>query len=192
MLEKLGPEGEEPLVYEDTGAFSPAMTDRLRSEMTDEYQLVLQHLRHAFVFEDQSCPVSSSLELTAMRHMKHLSHFAEELAEGGHELEFVHPQIDMSQSVDSALQSDLALTHEARERFVELSKNEELAGHQGLKIEVEHMISQEEFLASTVEGLLEETQDTPVEPEPELIEGSTEQPDAETADGFTVGSLMEK
>ena len=42
MLEKLGPEGEEPLVYEDTGEFSPELSGRLRDEMQDEYQLVLQ------------------------------------------------------------------------------------------------------------------------------------------------------
>ena len=126
MLEKLGPEAEEPLVYEDTGAFSPDMSKRLESEMLDEYQLVLQHLRHAFVFEDESCPVSSGLELTAMRHMKHLSHFAEELAESGHTLDFVHPEIDMSTSVEAALESDLELTHGARKRFIELGRSPEL------------------------------------------------------------------
>jgi bacterioferritin len=192
MLEKLGPEGEEPLVYEDTGEFSPQLVGRMQSEMTDEYQLVLQHLRHAFVFEDESCPVGSELELTAMRHMKHLSHFAEELAESGHELEFIHPTIDMSQSIDAALQSDLELTQAARERFVELNQNPELGEHTGLKIEVEHMISQEEFLAAAVEGLLEEAEEPATEGDTKVSEESEEEPDVSTAGGFTVGSLMEK
>ena len=191
MLEKLGPEGEEPLVYEDTGKFSPEMVGRLKNEMTDEYRLVLQHLRHSFVFEDESCPVGSELELTAMRHMKHLSHFAEELAEAGHDLEFVHPTIDASQSVELALQSDLALTQEARARFEELSQVPELEEHTGLKIEVEHMISQEEFLAATVEGLMEEAEEPVAEPEPEA-EGPTDKPDTSAEDGFAVGSLIEK
>ena len=189
MLEKLGPEGEEPLVYGDTGEFSPEMTNRLKSEMTDEYRLVLQHLRHAFVFEEENCPVSSALELTAMRHMKHLSHFAEELAEAGHELEFVHPTIDMSQSVESAVQADLELTHKARERFVALNQVPELAEHTGLKIEVENLISQEEFLAATVEGLLGEVEKPAAEPEPSE---PSEKPQESAEDGFTVGSLIDK
>ena len=177
------------MVYGDTGEFSPEMTGRLKSEMTDEYRLVLQHLRHAFVFEEESCPVSSTLELTAMRHMKHLSHFAEELAEAGHELEFVHPTIDMSQSVESAIQADLKLTHEARERFESLNQMPELAEHTGLKIEVENLISQEEFLAATVEGLLGEVEEPAAEPKP--IEPS-EQNQESAEDGFTVGSLIDK
>jgi bacterioferritin len=189
MLEKLGPEGEEPLVYEDTGEFSPDMTRRLEGEMTDEYRLVLQHLRHAFVFEEESCPVGSELELTAMRHMKHLSHFAEELAEAGHKLEFVHPTIDMSQSIEPALKADLELTHEAEERFEELSRVPELAKHTGLQIEVEHMISQEKFLSATVEGLLEEVEKPAAEPE--AVEPMDE-PQESAEDGFTVGSLIDK
>jgi bacterioferritin len=188
MLEKLGPEAEEPLVLEDTAKFSPQMTDRLESEMIGEYRLVLQHLRHAFVFEEDSCPVSSELELTAMRHMKHLSHFAEELAEAGHDLEFVHPPIDGSASIETALQSDLELTEEARERFVELSADPELETHRGLKVEVDHMISQEEFLSSTVAGLLSGAKEPPPDAGPEETEG----PDAAAPSGFTVGSLIEK
>ena len=185
-LAKLGAEGSEPLVYEDTGAFSAQMTGRLRDEMTDEYKLVLQHLRHSFVFEDENCPVGSELELTAMRHMKHLSYFAEELAESGHDLEFVHPTIDTSTSVDAAIKSDVELTHAARERFATLSQDPELEKHAGLKIEVDNMISQEEFLASTVEGLLEET------PEPEPSEEPQEPPDRSSLGDFTVGSLLNK
>jgi bacterioferritin len=203
MLEKLGPEAEEPLVYEDTGAFSSEMSTRLESEMLDEYQLVLQHLRHAFVFEDESCPVSSGLELTAMRHMKHLSHFAEELAESGRALEFLHPEIDMSRSVGGALESDLELTHRARKRFIELSRSPELAAHRGLQTELEHMVYQEEFLAAEVETLMGEVQEPELEPEPkpepeyepepEIPDAPPEEAtDAGPADAFTVGSLIKK
>ena len=181
-LAKLGPEGEEPLEYEDTGEFSSQMVSRLQDEMTDEYKLVLQHLRHAFVFEDE-CPVSSELELVAMRHMKHLSHFAEELAEAGHEPQFDLPPLDMSRSVESALQADLHLTLAARARFEELSQLEELAEHSGLKTEIEHMIIQEEFLAATVQEIQESVAAQVSQAEPE-------EADADPADGFTVGSLM--
>lgn len=190
MLEKLGPEGEDPLEYTPSGAFSPELVHRMQSEMTDEYRLVLQHLRHAFVLEDASGPVSSELELTAMRHMKHLSHFAEELAESGHDLDFRHPAIDTSRSIEDALASDLELTQEARGRFVELSQNPELNEHQGLKTEVEHMISQETFLAAGVEGLIQESappEKEEAEPTPEATE---QEPEDDTTSGFTVGSLI--
>ena len=204
MLEKLGAEAEEPLSFEDTGKFSPELAARMQHEMAGEYKLVLQHLRHAFVFEQQSCPVSSSLELTAMRHMKHLSHFAEELAEGGHDLDFSYPEIDASRSVESALESDLALTQQARERFVELSQNPELADHESLKTEVDHMISQETFLAMTVEGLMAETESIeaapeadvePIEAAPEAeppAEGTDKSETSATGPQFTVGSLIDK
>jgi bacterioferritin len=185
MLEKLGPEAEEPLVYEDTGEFSPELSRRLEDEMLDEYQLVLQHLRHAFVLEGESCPVGSGLELTAMRHMKHLSNFAEELAESGHKLEFVHPTIDMSDAVEPAIEADLALTRQARQRFIELSQSPELQEHAGLRTELDHMIYQEEFLAADLESLKGEAHEPEAKPAPEP-------PDAKPAGEFTVGSLMEK
>ena len=206
MLAKLGPEAEEPLAYEDTGAFSPAMSGRLNDGMQEEYQLVLQHLRHAFVFEGDNCPAGSGLELTAMRHMKHLSNFAEELAESGHSLEFVHPAIDMSESLGPALEADLELTHKARQRFIDLSQAPELAVHAGLKTELDHMIYQEEFLAEDVKGWMGETEapgEPEARPEPEASPEPEDRPEpqarpessANTAgpqNAFTVGSLIAK
>lgn len=192
MLAKLGPAAEEPLVYADTGELSPQVADRLHQEMTEEYRLVLQHLRHAFVFESDSCPVGSELELTAMKHMKHLSHFAEKLAETGHGPEFVPPELDMSSSMATALQSDIKLTREAGDRFAELSRSPDLEGEAGLKTELQNMVYQEEFLAANVEGLLKEAQ-APVAP----AEGEEEKPPARKPDagglgGFTVGSLIKE
>jgi hypothetical protein len=116
--------------------------------------------------------------------MKHLSHFAEELAESGHEPLFELPDLDMSRSVESALESDLQLTEEARERFTKLSQEPEVAEHPGLKLEVENMISQEEFLAATVQELQEESAveaEPPAEPQSETPSPTSE---------FTIGSLM--
>jgi hypothetical protein len=201
MLAKLGPEAEEPLEREEPGAFSPELTKRMEGEMQGEYQLVLQHLRHSFVFEEDNCPVGSGLELTAMRHMKHLSNFAEELAEAGHDLEFKLPEIDKSDSVAPALQSDIELTDQARKRFIELSQDPELDAHAGLKTELEQMIYQEEFLGAdlvALTGEVEEPEPAPVEtpesepepePEPESEPAGTS---AGSAGGFTVGSLIKK
>jgi outer membrane biosynthesis protein TonB len=177
----------------------------MKDEMQGEYQLVLQHLRHSFVFEEDNCPVASGLELTAMRHMKHLSNFAEELAEAGHNLEFTLPELDMSGSVPPALKADIELTDQARKRFIDLSQDPELDEHPGLKTELQQMIYQEEFLAAdlgTLEGEAEEPEAEPApepEPEPEPEPGPEPEPEPEPdaksgseAPRFTVGSLIEK
>jgi bacterioferritin len=186
-LHKLGEEGEEPLVYEDSGEFSSELVRRLQDEMTDEYKLMLQHLRHAFVFEHEH-PEFGELELVAMRHMKHLSHFAEELAESGHEPQFELPDLDMSESADAALESNLKLTEEAKARFINLSQEPELAEHPGLKLEIENMIIQEDFLAATIHELQEEvTAEAESSSEPQS--GS---PDHRSPGDLTVGSLMKE
>jgi hypothetical protein len=120
-----------------------------------------------------------------MRHMKHLSNFAEELAESGHPLDFVHPEIDMSDAVGPAIEADLELTHQARQRFIELSQTSELQEHAGLKRELDHMIYQEEFLAADLESLRVEAHEPQPAPEPESA-------DADPADKLTVGSLIHK
>jgi hypothetical protein len=176
----------------------------MEGEMQGEYQLVLQHLRHSFVFEEGNCPVASGLELTAMRHMKHLSNFAEELAEAGRDLEFVLPEIDMSESVAPALESDIELTDQARKRFIELSQDPELDEHPGLKTELEQIIYQEEFLGADLQALRgeipelgEASADEPEaapepEPEPEPAPEPEKEPESTEPAGFTVGSLIKK
>jgi bacterioferritin len=187
-LEKLGPEAEEPFDYGEEGGFSPDMLGRFQSETDDHYKLILQHLRHAFVFEDESCPAGSELELTAMRHMKHLSYFAEELAESGQELAFDYPGVDETRDLKVALTTDLELTTAAQDRFAELESDPEIAQHPGLKLEVENMIARNEFLASVVKELLEEA-----EKHAEAADPSAQESDSDgDTDGFTVGSLMYK
>lgn|GEM_PF-213618 len=180
MLEKLGEAANEPRCFRDTGEFSSTMLNRLQTEMSDEYKLMLQHLHDAFVFEDAPT-VSSELELTAMRHMKHLSHFAESLAEAGHMPQFIPPKLARTTSIQDALKNNLALTEQAQARFESLLQEKELAEHSGLQIEVKQIVNQEAFLAETLEELLENT------------EPPTQQPPVSgTTDGWTVGSLIKK
>jgi hypothetical protein len=156
------------------------MLKRFHKEASSQYKLVLQHLRHAFVFEEEDCDIGSELELTAMRHMKHLSHFAEELAESGKSFEFDFPGVDKSKIMKWAVLADLKLTQEAKERFESLVNEPELEEHQGLTIELDNMITRNDFLAAALEEMLEsiESSEPAVEPERE----QTEQ--------FTVGSLI--
>ena len=191
-LDKLGPEGEEPLEFDEDG-FTPDMFRRFKQEVDDQYKLVLQHLRHAFVFEDKDCPTGSELELTAMRHMKHLSHFAEELAEYGKELAFDYPGVDLSDVVEAALKSDIELTEAARERFIELSQDPELAEETDLQIELDTMVTRNGLLLTVLDELLEEASKIAAA-RVEVTESVEETPDEKDAsdDGapkFTVGSL---
>jgi bacterioferritin len=202
-LEKLGPEAEEPFEFGEESGFSAEMLDQFQDETTDHYRLILQELRHAFVLEEESCPVGSEIELSAMRHMKHMSFFAEELAESGREPQFDYPGIDLSSEVMPALASDLELTEAARERFVKLDQDPELGDHKGLKIEVENMILRNELLAVTIKELMEEAEGSEAEAappaqaqaSPETTPETAGEPDTAPADaedrpGFTVGSLI--
>lgn len=187
-LEILGPEGEEPLEFEE-GSYSPEMMKRFHHEVRDQYKMVLQHLRHAFVFEDDNCPASSELELTAMRHMKSLSHFAETLAEYGEMPNFDYPGVDLSKSLTKAIQSNLAMTEDARKRFEEIAADPELKGHPGLGIELENMIMRNEYLHGVISDMLESVEageEIPACPEPPLAV------EKKKSDGFTVGSLIKK
>ncbi len=187
-LEKLGPEGEKPFETE-VGDLSPHLVGKFHKEVDAQYRLVLQHLRHAFVLEDASCPASSELELTAMRHMKNLSHFAEELIDSGEELPFGYPGVDGSRDVAEALAADLRLTTEAQERFILLSQDPEVAEHPDLKIEIDNLVTRNGLLATMLKELSESAEpgtQAKSEPEPE--------PDTDVKPahgGLTVGSLKE-
>ena len=75
--------------------------------------------------------------------------------------------------------------------FDHLLRDGEVLETAGLQIEVENMVSQEEFLALAVEGLMGEAEGPEAEPEPEA-EDPTDKPDTSAEDKFTVGSLIEK
>lgn len=184
-LDKLGPTGEEPLEFEE-GGFSAKMMKRFHNEVDAQYKLVLQHLRHAFVFEEPICPVGSELELSAMRHMKHLSHFAEELAEYGEPLPFDYPGVDTSRDVEVALSADLDMTQEAQDRFIVLSQDPEIDQHQDFKIEVDTMVTRNGLLATVLEELMEEADAHSEASDSE--DASVGNPDS---DAFTVGSLKD-
>jgi hypothetical protein len=92
------------------------------------------------------------------------------------------------------LESDLALTQAARERFTQLDVEPELSQHPGLKNEVETMITRNDFLASTLKGLMGEAAKA-AEPEPPAAEAKPEPPAEEPpapTNQFTLGSLMKK
>lgn len=197
-LERLGPAGEEPLEFEEP-EFSPTMLKRFHKELDAQYQLVLQHLRHAFLFEEEICPVGSELELSAFRHMKHMSHFAEALLEYGEEVPFDFPGIDTSSSVKAALLSDLQLTHDARERFIVLSQDPEVEKAHDLKIEIDNMITRNGLLATVAQSLMkeaarsEESQATEPTSEPEVTTTPAPEPEPKASPNqFTVGSLKKE
>jgi rubrerythrin len=189
-LDKLGPEGEEPFEFEE-GEFTPDMFDRFKREVDEQYKLVLQHLRHAFVFEEIDCPTGSELELTAMRHMKHLSHFAEELGENGKELAFDYPGVDLSDVVEAALTSDIELTDAARDRFIALSQDPELAEATDLQIELDTMVTRNGLLLTVLDELLEaatEVAEAKVDV-PDDVEVPVEDASEDGGPKFTVGTL---
>jgi bacterioferritin len=206
-LDKLGPEGERPLEFEEAD-FSQGVLRRFHHEVDQHYKLVLQHLRHAFIFEDPACPIGSELELSAFRHMKHMSHFAEELGEYGEPLDFDYPGVDTSRSLMPALLADLELTQDTRERLIALGQNPEVAAQEDLSIEIDTIVMRNGLLSTVLHELMEAAEESPpevtepgttaVKPPPSITvqpqTADAQPPKAETKGPsykFTVGSLKE-
>jgi bacterioferritin len=199
-IDKLGPEGEKPLEFEEAG-FSPGVLKRFHGEVDTHYKLVLQHLRHAFIFEDPACPIGSELELSAFRHMKHMSHFAEELGEFGEELPFDYPGIDTSRSLMPALLADLELTQDTRDRLMVLGQHPEVERNHDLKIEIDAIVMRNGLLGTVLQELMEVAEEGSPEvkaetlPPPTVTEPGTtgvETPASITVRPGTSGTQAEK
>ena len=77
----------------------------------------------------------------------------------------------------------LDLTQATHDRLVEFSKAPELEEYPDLRIKVDNMITHNEFLAATIEGLVQNAQEHGIEPEARPNDGTPK---------FTVGSLIDK
>lgn len=157
-LEKLGPAAEEPLPQAERGGLSDELVDKLQREFDGEYQAIIQYLRHAFIFEEESCAISKELEFIAMDEMKHLETLAEELLENGRSVLslFRNQPIDRSTTLEAALAQNVRDEIAPRDRYQQLAQTAEVGEHPGLKVDLEKLSYQENYHAEKFKGFLEE------------------------------------
>lgn len=118
--------------------------DKLKAEVTSKYTEMLQHVRTSWVFQNQGMTGWKIMD-QAMEKMRHLAHFAEELAENGLPPEFEPGKIDTSQAVGQALQKALEDVQAAYARHLAWREDAEVKKHSGLVINVDRTVQQEEF-----------------------------------------------
>jgi bacterioferritin len=185
MLEKLGPAAEEPLPKAGKGALSDELLGHLKREFDGEYMAIIQYLRQAFIFEEESCAISKELEFIAIDEMKHLDTLAEELTESGRAPAFENQPIDMSVTLPAALAQNVKDEIAPRDRYGALAQTAEVGEHPGLKVDLEKIAYQENYHAGTFEKFLAGL-------EPPAASPPATEPPAEPKPGWTVGSLLDK
>ena len=148
-LDKLSPEeaaglpgGESELPEE--------LLDRLQAEVTSKYTEMLQHLRTSWVFQKDEIMGWKIMD-QAMEKMKHLAHFAEDIAEDGIAPKLKPGEIDRSSAIGLALKRALEDVRTARERHLKLREDSEVRKHSGLVINLDLTVQQEEYQGAELE-----------------------------------------
>jgi bacterioferritin len=148
LLDKLKPEeakgtpgGEAELPKE--------FLDALQKEIAAKYTEMLQHIRYSWVFQQEG-NLGWQLMDQAMEKMKHLAHFAEDVAENGLDPRFKAGKIDMSTAIGQALQKAVEDVQGGLKRHLTLQKDGEAQKHGGFVINLDLTVQQEEYQAAEI------------------------------------------
>jgi bacterioferritin len=120
------------------------LLDKLQAEVTSKYTEMLQHLRTSWVFQKDEI-LGWKIMDQAMEKMRHLAHFAEDIAEDGVAPEFKPGQMDKSSAIGVALKKALEDVRTARERHLKLRDDSEVKKHSGLVINLDLSVQQEAY-----------------------------------------------
>jgi bacterioferritin len=124
----------------------------LQKEVTSKYSEMLQHLRHSWVFEKKSF-VSHKLMDQSFEKMKQLAHFAEDIGGSGVSPQFKPGKTDMSRSLATALGKAFNDVTKSAKRHARLRQHSELLKHEGLVINLDLTIQQEQYQAEELQGM---------------------------------------
>lgn len=153
-LDKLSPEEAAGLAGAEC-ELPRDFLDKIQAEVTGKYTEMLQHIRTAWVFQKESITGWKIMD-QAMEKMRHLAHFAEEMAENGVPPQFKPGQIDTRRAVGQALQKALEDVRAAYERHLPWKEDAEVKKHSGLVINVDRTIQQEAFQAEELEDWIKD------------------------------------
>jgi bacterioferritin len=126
-----------------------AFVDKLQDEIADKYREMLQHIRYSWVFQKEG-NLGWQLMDQAMEKMKHIAHFAEDVAGDGADPRFKADQVDMSTAMGQALQQALEAVEGAYKRHQSFQKDAELQRHGGLVINLDFTAQQEVYQAAEI------------------------------------------
>ncbi|MCD4755933.1 MAG: ferritin-like domain-containing protein [Deltaproteobacteria bacterium] len=152
-LDKLSPEEAASLPGGEKG-LPEELLDKLQAEVTSKYTEMLQHLRTSWVFQKDEIMGWKIMD-QAMEKMKHLAHFAEDIAEDGIAPRFKPGEIDRSNAIGLALKRALEDVRTARERHLKLREDSEVRKHSGLVINLDLTVQQEEYQGAELKDWLQ-------------------------------------
>jgi len=148
LLNKLSPEDAKGRPGGEA-EMPKAFLETLQDEIAAKYTEMLQHIRYSWVFQKDGV-LGWQLMDQAMEKMKHLAHFAEDVAENGLDPRFKVGTIDMSTAIGKALQKALEDVQGGLVRHQKLQKDSEAQKHGGFVINLDLTVQQEEYQAAEI------------------------------------------
>lgn len=118
--------------------------ETLQGEIAAKYTEMLQHIRYSWVLQKEGI-IGWQIMDQAMEKMKHLAHFAEDVAENGIQPLLKAGTIDMNRAIGAALQRAVADLEAGIDRHQKLQKDSEAQRHAGLMINLDLTLKQEEY-----------------------------------------------
>lgn len=148
LLNKLSPEQAQGL-SQGEAELPKAFLETLQNEIAAKYTEMLQHIRCSWVFQKDGV-LGWQLMDQAMEKMKHLAHFAEDVAGNGVDPRFKAGKIDMSTAIGQALQKALEDVQGGLSRHQKLQQDSEAKKHGGFVINLDLTVQQEEYQAAEI------------------------------------------
>ncbi|MEF8823767.1 MAG: ferritin-like domain-containing protein [Desulfohalobiaceae bacterium] len=154
MLDRLDP-AETDSLPETEADLPREFLDTLQREVADKYTEMLEHIRHSWVLQSGDS-LGWGLMDQSMGKMRHLAHFAEDVAENGIRPNFSAAEYSQSSDPATALRSSLKRLQEARVRHRELKADDETRKHAGLVLNLDLTLKQEQFQEAEIGDWLKE------------------------------------
>jgi bacterioferritin len=126
-----------------------AFVEALQGEIAAKYTEMLQHIRYSWVLQTDGI-MGWQLMDQAMEKMKHIAHFAEDVAGDGADPRFKAGRVDTSTAIGQALQRALEDVEGAFKRHQNFQKDGELQKHGGLVINLDFTAQQEGYQAAEI------------------------------------------
>ena len=143
MLDRLDP-AEADSLPEAEDELPREFLDTLQREVADKYTEMLEHIRHSWVLQNGGT-LGWQLMDQAMEKMRHLAHFAEDVAENGQTPDFSAGEYSQSKDPATALGTSLKRLQEGGQRHKRLKEHEETGKHAGLVLNLDLTVKQEQY-----------------------------------------------
>lgn len=154
LLDKLDPD-EAGTLPQSEAELPRDFLVSLQQEVAAKYTEMLEHIRHSWVLQNGGS-LGWQLMDQAMEKMRHLAHFAEDVAENGIIPAFSAGEYSQSREPAIALDSSLKRLQEGLQRHRELKENEETGKHAGLVLNLDLTLKQEQYQEAEIDDWLQD------------------------------------